>query len=292
MLGVDVSNWQGQVDWAALKTAGVGFGFIKATEGINYTDSQFARNRAQAADNGIPVGAYHFIRPDKGNSAYAEANYFCDVVGAIQANELRPVIDLEHPNVDPLPPAPAVGWVQALLKEIERRLGVRPIIYSYSAYLGAKDWSGLKTWPLWLANYGPNAGTQHPYPDPGFRVVCHQYSSVGEVAGRKLDVNECPDLNLLREAGDYLVYRDWVLAMDGSPRPLGTPTSTPKRWTDLLNADMLEIADLISVGQQPLDEKIAALTAEKDKLAGDLTAMTSEYDKLRVKIAAAQAALS
>ena len=61
--GVDVSHWQGTIDWAKVKVAGKRFAYIKATESTDFVDNMYATNRAQAKAQGIKVGAYHFARP-------------------------------------------------------------------------------------------------------------------------------------------------------------------------------------------------------------------------------------
>jgi GH25 family lysozyme M1 (1,4-beta-N-acetylmuramidase) len=71
--GIDVSHWDGKIDWAQVKNAGVGFAYIKATEGTNFVDSQFAHNLAGAKDVGLPFGLYHFLRPDNNGAAQVAA---------------------------------------------------------------------------------------------------------------------------------------------------------------------------------------------------------------------------
>src|SRR5262245_47120900 len=59
--GVDVSAHQGAIDWRTLKSDGVSFAFIKATEGGDFTDAEFASNWRESRNAGIPRGAYHFL---------------------------------------------------------------------------------------------------------------------------------------------------------------------------------------------------------------------------------------
>ena len=59
--GVDISKWQGKVDWAALRQAGTQFAFIKATEGGDHVDNRFIENWYGAKQAGVPRGAYHFV---------------------------------------------------------------------------------------------------------------------------------------------------------------------------------------------------------------------------------------
>jgi GH25 family lysozyme M1 (1,4-beta-N-acetylmuramidase) len=76
--GIDVSHWQGEIDWRKVAGAGKRFVFLKATDGHDFLDPTFFRNRTGARSNGLRVGAYHFARPDpsKGD-AVEEARGTC-----------------------------------------------------------------------------------------------------------------------------------------------------------------------------------------------------------------------
>ncbi|HET9760380.1 MAG TPA: GH25 family lysozyme, partial [Nocardioidaceae bacterium] len=81
--GVDVSHWQGTVNWSRVKAAGMQFAFMKATESTTYTDTQLATNWAGVQAVGMYRGAYHFARPKVG-TAPAQAKYFVSKVGSFQ----------------------------------------------------------------------------------------------------------------------------------------------------------------------------------------------------------------
>ncbi len=61
--GIDVSNWQGRIDWLSVSGEGIDFAFMKATEGTTFTDVTYPLNREGAGSIGVPIGAYHFARP-------------------------------------------------------------------------------------------------------------------------------------------------------------------------------------------------------------------------------------
>ena len=67
-IGIDVSHYQGNIDWAQVRNAGYTFAFVKATEGTRFKDSYFIKNMNNGKANGVLMGAYHFARP-KTNSA-------------------------------------------------------------------------------------------------------------------------------------------------------------------------------------------------------------------------------
>ncbi|MBU6455879.1 MAG: glycoside hydrolase family 25 protein, partial [Cyanobacteria bacterium REEB67] len=94
--GVDISHFQGSVDFEKLKAAGIAFVFIKATEGGTLVDEKFAVYWKAAKAAGIPRGAYHFFRP-KG-SVQAQIANFVNTVGSLKVGDLPPVVDLEVPE--------------------------------------------------------------------------------------------------------------------------------------------------------------------------------------------------
>src|SRR3982751_4147087 len=91
--GIDVSHYQGTINWPQVAGGDVVFCFVKATEGINVVDPFFAKNWAGSAAAGLTRGAYHFGRP--GSDAQAQARQFFKTVGALGPNDLPPVLDIE-----------------------------------------------------------------------------------------------------------------------------------------------------------------------------------------------------
>ena len=277
MIGADFSNNNGTVDWSAVKAAGIQFAFIKASEGTASIDGFFQQNRAEAARVGIPVGPYHFARPDFGTSPIDEARFFVSRVGSLQKNELRPVLDLELGN-------PAPKWAIDFLNETERLLGVRPILYSYPDFLSrlvAKtNAEYLRQWPLWLASYSVPPGG--PYiNDFGFRVVCHQYTAKSDI---NADGNFATDVNELRESGDYLLWRDWQIAGAPQPRPAGLPATWPNRWKDALPADALSIQARVGAAKAPLQAQIDQLQQRLTDSQQALAAALEKIDKAKAAL--------
>lgn len=62
--GIDVSHWQGNINWNSVKNDGVKFAFAKATEGVDFIDSKYVQNMNNASAAGVFIGPYHFARPD------------------------------------------------------------------------------------------------------------------------------------------------------------------------------------------------------------------------------------
>lgn len=130
--GIDVSKWQGRIDWASVAAAGTQFAFIKATEGGDHVDARFLENWHGAKQAGIPRSAYHFMfwcRP-----AHQQAAWFRQVVPR-DAGALPPVLDVEWNGESRLCPgkisrARALDMIRTMLREMEEHTGKRPIIYT------------------------------------------------------------------------------------------------------------------------------------------------------------------
>jgi GH25 family lysozyme M1 (1,4-beta-N-acetylmuramidase) len=97
-LGLDVSHYQGSINWTSVKSAGYSFAWAKATEGGSGSgDAFFASNISGAKAAGVYVGAYHFAHPEA-NSPATEANFFWSVAGSSITNDglsVQPMLDYE-----------------------------------------------------------------------------------------------------------------------------------------------------------------------------------------------------
>src|SRR2546427_13293355 len=77
-LGIDVSDYQGVINWTSVKNSGIAFAWCKATEGTSGGQTYFTSNEANAKAAGVPIGCYHYARYDVNtgtSGATAEANY-------------------------------------------------------------------------------------------------------------------------------------------------------------------------------------------------------------------------
>lgn len=153
--GIDVSRWQGEPTWSQVKEAGIRFVIAKATEGSDWVDPEFARNRERLRANGIPFSAYHFAQPDTTTGdAVAEADHFVDTA-RLDGPNLLPVLDLERDGA--LSTRQLTRWVKAWLTRVEARLGVKPMIYTSSDFwieqMGNSRWFADNGYRLWIAHW-------------------------------------------------------------------------------------------------------------------------------------------
>lgn len=191
IFGPDVSDFQADVDWAAVRASGRLFGFTKATEGRTFVAATLTANRQGMAAAGLVLrGLYHFARPDR-NPAAAEADHFLSTVGQLGAGEIA-VLDLETGNIGH---AETGAWALAWLERVEAATGRTPWLYSYGPFLAAFDTSRLTRFPLWIAGYGANDGKVppdrlRPDTDRWGRAVIWQYTSAASVPGVR---GQCDD---------------------------------------------------------------------------------------------------
>jgi GH25 family lysozyme M1 (1,4-beta-N-acetylmuramidase) len=183
--GLDVSHWQGTVNWTKVARAGRRFVFLKATDDVDYRDPTFVTNRAGARSNGLLVGAYHFARPDPSpGDARQEALFFVSVANP-QPGDLLPVLDMETKKH--LDQEEVTRWARAWVAEVRELTGVTPLVYT-SPYgwltrtgdtrLLARDGA-----PLWVAHWGVSSPTVPAGDWDGHGWVVWQHTSSGHVRG-------------------------------------------------------------------------------------------------------------
>lgn len=130
--GIDVSKYQGKIDWDTIEDQDVSFAFIKATEGSSHVDSMFATHWEDVQDTDIRAGAYHFLSYDSSGEAQAE-NFISNVPSI--SHMLPPVVDVEfygkyvatalHPTPDAMH-----SILTPLLESLEDEYGEKPVIYT------------------------------------------------------------------------------------------------------------------------------------------------------------------
>jgi len=180
--GVDVSRYQGKIDWPKVKASGVSFAFIKASEGITIKDPNYATNIAGALDEGIACAAYHFFHP--GDDVSEQITNFLDSVNG-NWGTLIPALDVEVPEEwTSIAMATRVQIVQDSLQSIQNAIGGRdPLLYidlsMFNDTLGAP--ASLAHYPLWLAEY--TTATKPTLPR-GFQTWAFwQHTDTGTVPG-------------------------------------------------------------------------------------------------------------
>jgi len=216
--GIDVSAYQGRIDWPEVAKNRVRFAFIKASEGATMRDARFQRNWSEARKAGIMRGAYHYFQPNRDGKT--QADLFTRYV-PIVPGDLPPVLDVEAPNFHDV--AVMRREIARWLRLVEAHYGVRPIIYSNHSFYRRYLAGHFDDYPLWLAHYEVEKPAL-----PRSKWIIWQHSDEAYVPG----IRGVVDFNVFQ--GNY----DALLAMrvpahkaSATPAKPSKPTKRPARRT-------------------------------------------------------------
>ena len=214
--GIDVSQWQGNIDWQKVKGAGVQFAMLRAGYGRNNLDTKFHRNAQGAAAAGIPVGLYWFSYALNVEMARREAQYAVELAKKYKIT--WPIAyDLEYDTVSyaakngvAITKSLATQMAIAFCEEI-KRLGYIPMVYTNLDYLNRYFDRSKLPYDLWYAQYASTASVADK--------EIWQYSSKGSVPGiaGNVDMNHG--------------YKDYGNGRDSKPDPAPTPSPAPSGTT-------------------------------------------------------------
>ncbi len=181
--GIDVSHYQGRIDWKAVsRDKKVGYVYLKATESNYLVDDTYSFNLSEARRHGIKVGSYHFFRPNV--DAASQYENFRQTVNR-RKQDLLPLIDVEVTggvSVETLHKR-----LQEFLKLVTKEYGKRPLIYTgrnfYNKYFAG--YSAFKPYMFMIAQYT----SDEPYLNDGRDFVMWQFTAKGRVSGIRGDVD-------------------------------------------------------------------------------------------------------
>lgn len=175
--GIDVSEYQGNIDFGKVKKDGIQVVYIRSSEGTNYIDSKFEQNYKRARDAGLKIGFYHYVTARSVNQAEKEAQFFASVISGKVA-DCRLAMDFESFGNLNKREINTIGL--AFMKKLEELTKKEVVLYS-NAYTASRIWEGEVTnYPLWIAQYEvyepENSGTWNSW-------AGWQYTDVGRVTG-------------------------------------------------------------------------------------------------------------
>jgi lysozyme len=197
LFGIDVSHYQGSINWGSVHSCGANYAFAKATEGTTYTDPNFSGYMNNGKANGVQMGAYHFAHPAS-NCANAEADHFWSVAGGkvvADGKSLYPMVDFESFGGSACYSS-YTAWFNAWSDRVKSKTShfLHPVIYA-SAGNGMCDLTTSCYLSAWVAHYnGENLYTGNPwdgccsccnYVDPCTKNgwTYWQVSSTGSICG-------------------------------------------------------------------------------------------------------------
>lgn len=205
--GIDISRYQGTVDFDRVAADRIDIVYMRAGEGNDYIDPEYERNYQQAREAGLKSGAYLYVTATTVDEGREQAKFFASL---LQGKEFacRPVMDFE--NLRGLNRQTANDIALAFLQTLEEETGVTPAIYT-GAYKVEAVWDAdLAAYPLWIAEYG----AEEPKTTGAWKEWSgFQYTDKGQVDGIDGDV-------------DLDRFRPGILLNGGEPTP--EPTASPK----------------------------------------------------------------
>lgn len=200
--GVDVSSYQGYIDWSEIEDSDIDFAFIKATEGSSYHDKMFSDNIENIQHTDIAAGAYHFMSFESEGKSQAE-----NFISVVEPEKivLPPVIDLElYGEYNDKPPSTSHvrQILDELIEELYEAYGKMPIIYTnrraYSLYVSGE----YEECDIWICDL-----VKKPALPDGKEWTFWQYSHTGKLPGYDGE-EEHIDLNVF--AGSRADFRKYI----------------------------------------------------------------------------------
>lgn len=175
--GIDVSEWEGSIDFQAVADSGIEAVYIRAGEGSDYTDAYFESHYQGAREAGLNIGFYHYVTAKTTGEARQQAEFFYSLIKD-KTMELRPAMDFE--DFSGLTSAEVNEIAVVYMETLESLIGYPPVLYSDTDN-AANVWdSYFSRYPLWAAEYGVSLPrTTGPWDTwSGF-----QYTDSGRVPG-------------------------------------------------------------------------------------------------------------
>lgn len=170
--GIDVSHWQGDINFAAVKDSGISVVYVKSSEGKSFIDSNFEKNYQNAKANGLKVGFYHYVTARTVSQAKEQALFFARVIAG-KLPDCKLAMDFEdfgNLSIDEINKISKV-----FLETLEQETKSEVLIYSNS-YSAKNIFSPeLVKYPLWVANYNVSSPSGNGKWQTWVRMAIYKY---------------------------------------------------------------------------------------------------------------------
>jgi len=223
--GIDVSRWQGTINWSSVRSSGIRFAFAQATRGLTSPNANFVANMNNGKAAGVYMAAYHYAFPAD-SSPEVQADYFWNLAGPyIKADgkSLSPMLDMEVWN-GYVGATSYTNWAnkwcnRVIANAAAEGVSVNPIIYSSACHMCNFN-NNIAQWGAFIANYnGQNPNTGNPW---SACSSCNawgtwhfwQYTSTGSISGISGNV----DRDMYNGSVTSLV-NNWVATSTGTQPP-------------------------------------------------------------------------
>lgn len=226
--GIDVSGWQGNIDYSQVANSGIQVVYMKTSEGINFVDPYFEQNYQNAKANGLKVGFYHYLTARSNDEAVAQANFFVSTISG-KVPDCKLAMDFESFGSLSITQINDIGYT--FVQTVQNLSGKEVVIYSDTYNASSVFGGALTNYSLWVAQYE----VEEPTPNGNWENWSGwQYTDEGEIPGIDGYV-------------DRDKYTDSIFLSNGSepvPTPAPTPNPSPEpentttitvRWGDTLS---------------------------------------------------------
>ncbi len=175
--GIDVSEWQGNINFEQVAASGIKIVYIRSSLGNSYIDPYFQQNYQKARAAGLKIGFYHYVTARSVSQAKSQAQFFARVV---QGKRFQCRLAMDFEDLTGLSAAQATEIGLAFIRETEKASGKKAVVYSNTYNAGAMFGGAMTKYPLWAASYG--------VPQPSSAVnwtswAGWQYTDKGQIPG-------------------------------------------------------------------------------------------------------------
>lgn len=175
--GIDVSGWQGNINYTEVRNSGIQVVYMKASEGSSFVDPYFNQNYENAKANNLKVGFYHYLTARSVEEAISQANFFVSTISG-KVPDCRLAMDFE--SFGNLTPEEITQIGLAFMRTVENLSQKEMVIYSDTSNASYRFYGELTNYPLWVAQYE----VYEPTPNGNWNTwVGWQYSDAGEIPG-------------------------------------------------------------------------------------------------------------
>ena len=175
--GIDVSNWQGNINFTEVANSGIQVVYIKATQGTNYVSPTFEQSYKNAKANGLKIGFYHYVTARSEEEARQEAQFFASKIAGKEV-DCRLAMDFEEFGNLSNNEINAIGL--AFIRRLEE-LTQKPVVIYSNTYTARTIWNEeIANYPLWVAEYGVSSPQDN---GKWSTYIGWQYTDMGEIAG-------------------------------------------------------------------------------------------------------------
>ncbi len=209
--GIDVSEYQGYINYNEVRNSGIDIVYIRSSEGTNFVDPYFRENYNNAKEAGLKVGFYHYVTSRSIDEAVREADYFASVIEGTSPDCLL-AMDFEY--FGGLSSSEVNEISRAFLERLESVTQKKVMVYSDAYNAGNVFNASLSSYPLWIAEYGVEEPELYANWSSwtGF-----QYSDTGRVGGISdyVDLDKFTDEVLLEDTGAIINSGEHIDAQNG-----------------------------------------------------------------------------